>query len=78
MSSSASSPAARRSLRRLTCPHALDFSTRLLERGANGVLTFREFVDVARAVGREQPDESAGYLAGLVALDMGSPQPSRN
>jgi len=73
MSQSASSPRARQSLRRLSSPHALDFSSRLLHRGNDGVLTFQEFVEVAREVVREQPDRSAVYLAALVALDMGAP-----
>lgn len=69
----ASSPVARHSLRLLSCPHALEFGSRLLSRDHDGVLTFREFLDVARDLVREQPDESAFYLATLVALDMGSP-----
>jgi hypothetical protein len=78
---------ARASLRRLTTPHALDFSARLLDRSEDGVLTFREFVRTARELVREQPDRSATYLAALVALDMGAgdedgapprPAPSRN
>ena len=73
MSQSASSPRARQSLRRLSSPHALDFSARLLHRGSGGSLTFREFVDVAKEVVREQPDATAVFLAALVALDMGAP-----
>ena len=73
MTSSPSSPRTRRSLRRLASPHALDFSSRLLHRGTGGMLTFREFVDAAREFVREAPEQSAIYLAALVALDMGSP-----
>ena len=87
MTTSASSPHARASLRRLTTPHALDFSARLLERSHDGVLTFREFVRTARDFVREQPERSATYLAALVALDIGAAddepaplrsEPSRN
>ncbi|MCK5943727.1 MAG: hypothetical protein KAI24_17215 [Planctomycetes bacterium] len=87
MTTSASSPHARAALRRLSAPHALDFGARLLERSAEGVLTFREFVTTARELVREQPERCATYLAALVALDMGSteddppehpPEPSRN
>ena len=72
MKQPASQRRARASLRRLTTPHALDFSARLLDRSDGGVLTFREFVRTARELVREQPDRSATYLAALVALDMGS------
>jgi len=87
MTTSASSPHARASLRRLSAPHALEFGARLLERGADGMLTFREFVSTARDFVREQPERCATYLAALVALDMGAPdedppprppEPSRN
>lgn len=61
---------ARESLRRLALPHALDFGARLLGRGEGGVIGFREFVAVARAFVAERPDDSAVYLATLVALDM--------
>ena len=87
MTSSASSPQARASLRRLTAPHAIDFSSRLLRRSSDGVLTFRAFVHTAREFVHEQPERCALYLAALVALEMGSPDddvqagprpPSRN
>lgn len=87
MTTSASSPHARASLRRLSAPHALDFGARLLQRSAGGTLTFREFVTTARELVREQPERCATYLAALVALDMGAPddeppmraaEPSRN
>jgi hypothetical protein len=87
MTTSASSPHARASLRRLSAPHALDFGARLLQQSAGGVLTFREFVTIAREMVREQPERTATYLAALVALDMGStdddpplrsPEPSPN
>ena len=88
MTTPATSPIARRSLRRLTTPHALDFSSRLLDRTVNGVVTFREFVQTAREYVREDPERSATYLAALIALDMsaadddesqpGPPEPSRN
>jgi hypothetical protein len=64
--------AARDCLRRLVTPHALDFGTRLLHRGSGGVISFREFLAVARDFVRERPDQTAVYLAALVALDMGS------
>ena len=58
------------SLRRLTTPHALNFGSRLLHRGGGGVITFREFVTVARELVKQMPEQSAVYLAALVALDM--------
>jgi hypothetical protein len=79
--------AARDCLRRLATPHALDFGTRLLHRGNGGTISFREFVAVARDYVRERPEQTAVYLAALVALDMGSgdddpargsPSPSAN
>lgn len=60
----------RASLRHLCVPHAIDFGHRLLHKGGGGVLTFREFVAVARDVVAERPEETALYLAALVALDM--------
>ena len=63
---------ARASLRRLTTPHALAFGTRLLSRGTDGTITFREFLAVARELVTRRPEQSAVYLAALVALDMGS------
>lgn len=62
--------AARDSLRRLATPHAIDFGSRLLHRGTGGVISFREFLAVAREYVSERPDQSAVYLAALVALDM--------
>ena len=66
-------PVARDSLRRLLMPHALDFGTRLLHRGSGGIITFREFVAVAREFLDERPEQGAIYLAALVALDMSAP-----
>ena len=66
-------PVARDALRRLLTPHALDFGTRLLHRGSSGVITFREFVAVARDFLNERPEQGALYLAALVALDMSTP-----
>ena len=67
------SAAVRDSLRRLATPHAIDFGQRLLHRGKSGSITFREFLAVAREYMAERPQQSAFYLAALVALDMGSP-----
>jgi hypothetical protein len=64
--------AARDCLRRLATPHALAFGTRLLQHGDGGVIRFREFLAVARDFVRERPEQTAVYLAALVALDMGS------
>jgi len=64
--------AARESLRQLAIPHALAFGSRLLDRGNNGVITFREFVAVARELIAQVPEQTAVYLATLVALDMGN------
>lgn len=61
----------RASLRRLAVPHAIDFGARLLSRGHGGVISFREFVAVARTFVAERPEDSAVYLATLVALDIG-------
>ena len=72
MNLSASSPSARASLRRLATPHALDFGCRLLQGHTDGVLTFRSFVSVARQLIAERPEQTAVFLAALVALDMGS------
>lgn len=63
---------ARDSLRRLATPHALAFGTRLLRRGGDGTITFREFLAVARELVARSPEQSAVYLATLVALDMAS------
>ncbi len=76
----------RTSLRRLVAPHALAFGARLLSRGTGTDITFREFLAVARELVTLLPEQSAVYLAALVALDMGTadcvlaerPQPSRN
>ncbi len=57
-------------LRRLLTPHALDFGARLLRAGNGGTIHFREFLAVARDFVRERPEQSAVYLATLVALDM--------
>ena len=61
---------ARDSLRRLQTPLALDFGTRLLRACKGGSICFREFVAVARAFMRERPEQSAIYLATLVALEL--------
>jgi hypothetical protein len=45
----------------------------LLRRSTSGVITFREFVAVAHDCWRDRPEQTATYLAALVALDMGSP-----
>ena len=63
---------ARRSLRQLTSPQTLDFCRRLLSRSKEGSLTFREFLTTARELVRERPEDSAMFLAALVALDMAS------
>jgi hypothetical protein len=70
MKNSVSQSRSRDSLRRLTTPHSLNFGSRLLRRGTGGVITFREFVAVAREFVAQMPDQTAVYLAALVALDM--------
>ena len=75
MSSTAHSPHARQTLRHLTSSQALDYCGRLLSRSKNGILTFREFYDTALEVVRKQPQAAALFLAALVALDMGVPDP---
>ncbi|MCA8948599.1 MAG: hypothetical protein KDE27_03810 [Planctomycetes bacterium] len=62
-------------LRRLSAPHAIAFGSRLLERGQSdsagpNTITFREFLNVARELVTLMPEQSAIYLAALVALDM--------
>ena len=59
-------------LRRLCALPASTFGERLLARAAGRVITFREFITVAREMVRAQPDETATWLAALVALDMKS------
>jgi hypothetical protein len=61
---------AREWLRRLALPHATDFGERLLRRGKNGVIHFREFLHVAREFVADRPEQSAQYLAVLIALEM--------
>ncbi len=61
---------ARDSLRRLATPHAIHFGSCLLHRGKGGVITFREFVAVAKELVTQRPEQTAVYLAALVALDM--------
>ena len=76
----------REALRRLSAPHALTFGHRLLSRGSGRAITFLEFIDVARELVAQRPEQSAVYLAALVALDMsaedqlekGSREPSTN
>lgn len=72
MTQTTSQHLARASLRRLTTPHAIAFGTRLLSRGHHATITFRDFLAVARDLVAQSPDQSAIYLAALVALDMGS------
>ena len=72
MTTSATSPAARRSLRTFASPHALSFSSRLLRHSKDGMLTFREFLTTAREFVEHEPERSAMYLAALVALDLGA------
>ena len=66
----------RTALRRLSTPHAIAFGSRLLERGKRaarpGQITFREFLGVARELVTQKPEQTAVYLAALVALDMNS------
>lgn len=57
-------------LRRLCALPASAFGERLLQRASGRTITFRQFVDVAREMVREQPEVSATYLAAMVALDM--------
>ena len=73
MNSVVPSSTARAALRRLATPHAIDFGARLLQRGSGGTISFREFLAVAREYVDERPDQSAVYLAALVALDMHMP-----
>lgn len=75
MQTSAHTPHARQTLRHLTSSQALDFCSRLLRRSKDGMLTFREFYDTALEVVRKRPDDTAMFLAALVALDMGIPDP---
>ena len=74
-------------LRQLCTPSAAAFGVRLLDRAVDNVVTFGDFVATARDLIRADPDQSATWLAALVALDMqrsqaGDPRehrdPSRN
>lgn len=58
------------SLRRLSAPHALQFGNALLKHAHGGTISFSSFIDVARDWVAHMPDESAFYLASLIALDM--------
>lgn len=60
----------RNALRRLSAPHALAFGSRLLNRGRDRSISFREFLSVAHELVALLPEQSAVYLAALVALDM--------
>jgi hypothetical protein len=67
--------ASREALRRLAMPQAILFGQRLLARSRDGMIHFREFVEVAREFQRDRPEETAQYLAVLIALEMGRPDP---
>ncbi|MFM1871959.1 MAG: hypothetical protein RL398_1381 [Planctomycetota bacterium] len=58
------------SLRLLTAPHALHFGNELLSRSQGGTIAFGTFVDIAREWVEHLPEETAFYLASLIALDM--------
>ena len=75
MPPTAHTPQARQTLRHLTSSQALDFCGRLLSRSKEVILTFREFYDTAIEVVLEQPEDTAMFLAALIALDMGVPDP---
>lgn len=74
------------SLRRLSAPHALHFGNELLARSNDGTIAFGTFLDIAREWVAHLPDETAFYLASLIALDMSDDltefrtpvEPSRN
>ncbi|MCR9246602.1 MAG: hypothetical protein NXI31_16335 [bacterium] len=77
MNNPSSTVDSRTALRRLSAPHALAFGSRLLDRQGPhlknpGPITFREFLRVARELVTHKPEQSAIYLAALVALDMTS------
>jgi hypothetical protein len=57
-------------LRDLCAVPASAFGERLLARASGPVITFREFVAVARELVRAEPDAMATWLAALVALDV--------
>jgi len=70
-------------LQRLCAPHARLFGERLLAVSRNGTVTFQQFLEVARELVTTLPDQTATWLAALVALDMRRDQeeprpPSRN
>lgn len=58
------------SLRRLTLPHALRFSSALLLRCTDGTITFKEFVAVARELVAQSSEDAAVFLAAMIAIDM--------
>jgi hypothetical protein len=57
-------------LRDLCAVPASAFGERLLARASGPVISFREFVAVARELVRAEPDAMATWLAALVALDV--------
>lgn len=57
-------------LHRLCAPPARLFGERLLARAEDGSVTFQQFLEVARELVRTLPDQTAVWLAALVALDM--------
>jgi hypothetical protein len=70
-------------LQRLCAPHARMFGERLLAVSQNGTVTFQQFLEVARELVATLPDQTATWLAALVALEMRREQeqprpPSRN
>lgn len=57
-------------LQRLCAPHARMFGERLLAVAQNGTVTFQQFLEVARELVTSLPDQTATWLAALVALEM--------
>lgn len=62
--------ATRESLDRLIAPIAIEFGARLLGNSEAGVVTFGQFVDVARDLIATEPEAAGIYLAALVAIDV--------
>jgi hypothetical protein len=59
-------------LRQLCSMHSVAFGNLLLERAKAGSIPFHMFVEVAEDLIASAPQQTAVYLAALVALDMRS------
>jgi hypothetical protein len=70
MHTEGSTPRSAAVLRELCAAAASTFGSRLLARAEGNLVTFRAFVITAREMVAAYPEQTATYLAVLVALDM--------